>query len=395
MKYYKWFKERCENFYEYTLPRIIISAFHTVLKNSKLKNIIMIESHNDFDCNGGAFYNYLLDHKINNKYKIVWLLKHKPPKHLPYNVTYCMLYRPSFKRAYYSCKAKYLLADCIMTPKYRSDQVSVYMTHGAINLKSVKGKEVVHPSVDYVLAGSPNYDEIYRNELSIQKNQELLYFGFPCLDILFRNCDSELNKITTKKFDKTILWMPTFRIGGRRKRQDSMTSFPLGIPIVDTKEKLSELNLYLERKNILLILKLHPMQDPDSYKELVDQSNIVVLDGQSVKQLNIDNYRLMKDVNALISDYSSVVYQFLLLNRPIGFVLSDVNDLKSGLAVDNPDFYLTGKRIISFKDFISFIQDVSSDVDQFFADRKRLSEWLYDYRDGRSCERLANFLKIN
>ena len=53
----------------------IIFLYFTKMK--PLKNIIIIESHNDFDCNGGAFYNYLIKNNYNEKYLIVWLLKNK------------------------------------------------------------------------------------------------------------------------------------------------------------------------------------------------------------------------------------------------------------------------------------------------------------------------------
>ena len=52
------------------------------------------ESHNDFDSNGGAFYNYLIQNEYNKKYKIVWLIKHKESLNvqLPKNVAYVMQY---------------------------------------------------------------------------------------------------------------------------------------------------------------------------------------------------------------------------------------------------------------------------------------------------------------
>lgn len=40
-------------------------------------NTIVIESHNDFDFNGRAFYNYLVKNNYNEKYLIVWLLRNK------------------------------------------------------------------------------------------------------------------------------------------------------------------------------------------------------------------------------------------------------------------------------------------------------------------------------
>ena len=46
--------------YKYKLEIILEKVMYLFTKNTKLKNTIVIESHNDFDCNGGAFYNYLI-----------------------------------------------------------------------------------------------------------------------------------------------------------------------------------------------------------------------------------------------------------------------------------------------------------------------------------------------
>ena len=87
---------------ELFLEKILLVFF----KHKPLKNIVMIESHNDFDCNGGAFYDYLIKHNYNEKYKIVWLVRKNYHKKLPKNVTTIPLYRPSFRKAYYYCNYK-------------------------------------------------------------------------------------------------------------------------------------------------------------------------------------------------------------------------------------------------------------------------------------------------
>ena len=51
--------------WRYKIEMLFEKIVLKITKNKKLKNIIVIESHNDFDCNGGAFYNYL----IKNNYK--------------------------------------------------------------------------------------------------------------------------------------------------------------------------------------------------------------------------------------------------------------------------------------------------------------------------------------
>lgn len=147
-------------FYHYKLDLILQKGCNFFLKHRPLQNMIIIESHNDFDSNGGAFYDYLIKNHYNDKYKIVWLLKNKAPKSLPANVDWCWLYKPSLKKALYVCKAKVFTADCVVTNKVRADQKSFYFTHGAVCLKSVIGKCNLSDTVDYILSPSEAYGPI-------------------------------------------------------------------------------------------------------------------------------------------------------------------------------------------------------------------------------------------
>ena len=104
----KGIKQTFHVIYQYKLDIVIQKVLGVFLKNKPLKDIIVIESHNDFDSNGGAFYEYLINHHYNDTYKIVWLIKHKESleKTLPKNVDYVMQYVPSFKKNYYKWVAK-------------------------------------------------------------------------------------------------------------------------------------------------------------------------------------------------------------------------------------------------------------------------------------------------
>lgn len=86
----KGIKHSISVIYKYKIEIILEKIVAFFCKNRPLKKIIMIESHNDFDCNGGAFYEYLISHGYNNNYRIVWRLKNRLPRHykLPNNVDY-------------------------------------------------------------------------------------------------------------------------------------------------------------------------------------------------------------------------------------------------------------------------------------------------------------------
>lgn len=382
--------------YQYKLPNLLCKIVLPFVKNKPLKETILIESHNDFDCNGGAFYDFLIRNGYNHRYKIVWLLKNRRPKdRLPKNVQTLHLYRPSLRVAYHTCTAKYLSADNLITQKRRTDQLSLYCDHGAVGLKSVKGVSFIPDNVDYILSPSENYSPILAREYSLSDGvKRLVPLGYPHDDVLFTDAPGDLHKITNKQYNKVFLWMPTFRKGGGYQRNDSAAEQPYGIPLVEAEEDLRKIQAFLEKSNCLLIIKIHPMQDPSTLVRLHGSENIRVLTGQTIKELGVDNYRLLKDADALISDYSSSAYSFLHLNRPLAFVLSDLKDYKLGLSVDNPEDFLVGHRVYTFDDFFGFLEDVCNGQDEYRVRREELAAWIYKHQDGNSCARIVQLMGL-
>ena len=102
--------------------------------------------------------------------------------------------------------------------------------------------------------------------------------------------------------------MPTFRVADLN-RKDSIIEQKLGIPLISTLEEYKSIDEKLKQKNVLLIIKIHPKQNLETLM-IKDTGNIKVLTGDRVKALNVDNIALMKDVDALVSDYSSAAYDF-------------------------------------------------------------------------------------
>lgn len=380
----------------FPLNNIFLKIGKILFSNAKIRNTIIIESHNDFDCNGGAIYYFLLKHNYNEKYKLIWLVKNKVIKKLPDNVKCFDFYQPSIKKTWYIATAKYLFSDNYVTNKMKQEQLSIYCTHGGCTIKNVKGIVVVPDDVDYILSSSNNFDPIMCDNYSIPyPNKRMLHFGFPSNDVFYTNCEDELRKITQKEYGHVILWMPTFRkIKDNINRIDGSFNQPLGIPIFTNKNELADLNKILSTLDCLLIIKIHPMQDPSTIRELSNQSNITVLSAEKTKELEVDNYRLMKHANALISDYSSATYSYLLLDRPIGFVLEDLDTYKRGLIVSNFKDYMPGQIINSLPEFISFCENVCHGIDCYSRERKKLLDWLYENKEGHSVEKLIDFLRI-
>lgn len=392
----KGIKRAIQVIWQYKIDLIFQKLILPFVKNKPIKEIIVIESHNDFDCNGGVFYEYLIRNGYNEKYKIVWLLKHaeKRPQNLPVNVECYALFSPSIKKDLRICTCKYLLADNVVTRKRRPEQKSIFLGHGTGGLKNVKGLIVLNRNVDYVLVQSHRYAPIQAVQYGLENTPEkMIYIGYPIHDELLKEDRSEILKITTKKFNKIILWMPTFRKGTGYRRDDGGKAQKLGIPLLQNLTEYEQLNEFLSAQNALLIIKLHPMQNLDNLK-VTNISNITVLTGSNVKEKGIDNYRLMRSSDALISDYSGVAYDYLQLNRPIGYVLDDMNEYKPGFVVPNIHELLAGDEIYTLQDMYVFISNIVNGVDIHKNKRKRIRDYIYEYHDQDNCKRLAEFMGI-
>lgn len=380
--------------YHYKIDLVLQKIITRLYKNKELLKAIVIESHNDFDCNGGALYDYLIQNGYNKKYKIIWLIKNQIPRELPENVYAYKLRKPSWMKNYYICRAKFLTADNEVTRKVRQDQVSFYFTHGPIALKNAAGLVNLPETVDYILSPSDYYAPILSRQVGFPyPNDKMLDLGYPFHDVFYKESGNELEKVTSQKYNKVFLWMPTFRKGGGFKRNDSTKEYPFGVPLIEKREMLDDLQDYLADRNSLLIIKIHPMQDPESYKELQNYDNIMILDGKMVKELGMENYRLIKSADALISDYSSIAYSYLLLNRPMAFTLDDMHEYKLGFAMENYEDYIVGHRVYTFEDFYAFLQDVLEGKDEYKTAREQLMKVLYKYRDGDSCKRIVEFME--
>ena len=158
------------------------------------------------------------------------------------------------------------------------------------------------------------------NFKSIFSAKEFLNLGYPRNDIFFKDednldlmfCDKQVYEIVkNNNYNKIILYMPTHR--------ENSTKIALD---------LNKLNKKLQEINSLFIIKLHPFVlefYKHTYKELF--SNIVF------HNANGDIYPLLKYVDVLVSDYSSIVYDFLLLNKPIIFYNYDIDEYKKNVSL--------------------------------------------------------------
>jgi Putative glycosyl/glycerophosphate transferases involved in teichoic acid biosynthesis TagF/TagB/EpsJ/RodC len=362
-----------------------------------LTNTVMFQGEGDNRENALALYEYMSAHGLLKKYRIVWLCNHSKNfshiRHVAFIDRNLYNKIPDltgiWKDKYYRNTARYLYYENKIIPKVRSEQIAVYLKHGTFMLKNVKGKICIPQEVDGAICTSRNYAELAAEQESIVK-EKLIICGSPRLDFLYKqkNVLQTLGLWETGK--KYILWLPTLRQSKTIKRNDVKHTAPLGIPLIKLKKEFDLLEEYLGKTDVKLVIKPHPHQDLSVYK-IDHYKNIVFLPQDVLDQYDFTIHSLMRETDALITDYSSIAFDYMLLDRPIAYTVDDLEDYKIGFSVEKPFAYMPGEKLYACEDMFRFIQNVKKGTDVYAKQRREIRDYVHEYQDDKNSER---FLKI-
>lgn len=377
-----------------TLKQIRKVLIKSLFLFCKMKDVILIESFNDFDMNGGTLFEYLIRHEYNKKYRIVWFVKGNTVRELPNNVIAVPLKGFSLRREYYNNIAKYMFYDNCPIYKYREGQIVTYLGHATRAMKNCRGLVSQPQDIDYVISSSEHNNELMSEVYNCDINK-MIVTGMPVTDLLFHKWEKQLKVPNADRtYKKTIFWTPTFRaLKGDKSRNDSAVTSETGLALFTTFELYEQLQKVLHEARIHLVIKFHPGQVMSDIK-VSGTENITLLSPKEIREQGVDTYKLLTQADALISDYSSISFDFLLLDRPIAYVLSDYEEYKLGFAVDNPQEYMPGDYIYTVDEMYKFIEAVGRGVDTHREKRNELKDKIHKYQDGKSCERLVEFLRL-
>ena len=171
-------------------------------------------------------------------------------------------------------------------------------------------------------------------------------------------------------------------------------AFPFGLPCINTKEELMKLNETLKKGNTFIVIKFHPAEN---IKNLVGLrlSNIKIIKDEELVNRNVTLYQLFTRVDALITDYSSVYFDFCLTKKNIGLAISDYDNYlkEQGEFQYNYKDTIVGSYMYNNKDLLEFVNDVANDRDKTYKERMKVVKKYDDYRDGKAAERVYEFIK--
>ena len=162
------------------------------------------------------------------------------------------------------------------------------------------------------------------------------------------------------------------------------------IPML-SREDIKELDGILKQNETKLIIKLHPLQayNDTDYRNM-KLKNIEILTQKELDKRGINVYDLCRASDGLITDYSSIYFDYLLLNKPIGFVVEDMRKYGNdrGFLLDPAKDYMPGMFIKNYDDMLKFMKDVCEGEESFGPDRSRVNHLINTYQDGKNCKRL-------
>lgn len=222
--------------------------------------------------------------------------------------------------------------------------------------------------------------------------RKVVVTGYPRNDIMLK-ADGRNNLITvlgdeTSEIEdsKFLFYLPTMRQGLKEEGEqftDNIFNYvdydPLAIDAV------------LEENNAYIVAKLH-FADIEHYKNSSFElpKRLIFIDDQDLSSKGMTIYHVMSAFDALITDYSSVFADYLLLNKPIIFSIPDVERYaeERGFTVDDPESLMPGAIVKSQEQLISALCAVFAGEDLTTEKRAYVNSLLNTYNDSCSSKRV-------
>jgi glycosyltransferase involved in cell wall biosynthesis len=257
----------------------------------------------------------------------------------------------------------------------------IYLQHGTLGIKAIGYRgDAYNNNMFRFVYYNKNIKDTFKTRNQFRDYQ--LYYGiYPPRYIELVKKHQEYSK--TKAEGKSILWFPTWReYFGKNVETDNLLS---QMKKVLSNEQLAE---YLERTSSTFTVCLHQFFDEDKiayFKEHIKTDRI-----KFVHAKNVDVLDELARNDVLITDYSSVGFDFTTLNKPVILYQPDMETYLAGRGLYCSLDELKEASVSESRQLVETIVNESYTINNFF--RSRLPEEIdYDYIvSGGHIERMYN-----
>ncbi|MFO7878457.1 MAG: CDP-glycerol glycerophosphotransferase family protein [Bacteroidales bacterium] len=390
------FKERLHSIISILPGWLLIIPFSYLFRTRKGLIIVISRDANQFSDNTKYFYNYL----VNEKHKSAYFLYESDPGYMN-NIPGSLAY-PSLKSILLLLRAEYVIVDTAtwfynfkFYFSFKSKKIQLW--HGISSKKIELATDFFCKSkfrslkiwygilrgqfVKYELITSTS--EYYSKHLysNAFRYKNILPLGQPRNDIFFRNPQG-LDLINTDKKiytqlqyyksqlkAKVILYTPTYRKN-------------LSMDLLD----MDEINRFAEKNNLLFVIKHHVLTKVSSRQEY---SRIFHYNKYK------DIYPLMCISDLMMTDYSSIVMDYIIRDKPMVFFIPDYEQYKKSEAGLRQDFLemSPGPKVYNMDDLYAVLKtELLTEGANYMEARQTISEVAYKHKDGKSSERIYQYI---
>jgi len=183
---------------------------------------------------------------------------------------------------------------------------------------------------------------------------------------------------------KVILYAPTWREYGERS---------LFFPFED--KDLEGLNAFLETQDAYLLIRGHREEMERITENYGEQNLSRILPAH--QEIFPDAQRLLVHVDVLVTDYSSIYLDFLLLDKPMVFIPYDLEEYQSyrGFLFDY-EIHTPGDKVSTQAEFMESLDRALNQPEFGASERARMKNLFHTHQDGKSSERIiAQINKMN
>lgn len=230
----------------------------------------------------------------------------------------------------------------------------------------------------YTLATSPMMADIFTSAFHTDL-EHIIQEGYPRNDVLFpnnlRNVYTEQEKEALDLIDqcrkeqkKILFYMPTFR------NSEALFFMVMNLEVFNT---------YLLKRNMIFFTKLHPKSKLKVEFHQAEYSNIKNINAE------VDPYTILLYADLLITDYSSIYSDYLMLNRPSVLFPYDYEEYSKDTreCYFEYDEYMPEIKAYHMDELMEDI-DLVMDKDTYEEGRLFLRSRIFAKADGHSSERL-------
>ncbi len=152
---------------------------------------------------------------------------------------------------------------------------------------------------------------------------------------------------------------------------------------------------FLEKNKIYFLIKLHPKVEMilSSFK-FNKFERIKFLSSTLLRDKKTDFYKTLNAANILITDYSSIYFDWLLLNKPVIFVPTNIEEYwqERGWLLEPYDIWTAGPKCFNQLSLEAEIEKCIEDKDYYKKERQWVLEIVHHYKDGNSTDRVKELI---